>query len=646
MIDYKIAYEQLLKENSELKERLLSKEDVDLIHTRVLESSARSVAVINLNREILWINTTAVKMYGFEIEEVIGKRIADLIFGEETDTSVIPELFTKVLLGESVTFDHVAYHKSKQKMWIRAELRPFYNLDNIIDRVIVYGLDVSEEKKVKLELQQEQAKRDLLLKHTNYIVYKRNLKGEITEVNEAWTRYTGYTAAETLFNTNLNVIHPDDVEITLKHRQALLSGEEAFNNFDVRIIAKNGNVVFLNITSSPVFSAEGKIVGLMGIAKEVTQQVKNLHLLQMLTHYSRGMISLNDEHTNYVYLSPSCKKITGWEAEELIGKSSFDYYHPDDVDNVTRYREALIKDNVADGESCQVRYKKKDGTYTWVELIATWFRDPYENAMRTVLHAQPIDKKKIEEKKVLEQLEMEKKLNKLKSSFLSFVSHEFKTPLSIIKALAEITKMNIEDDRLDVNTLIEDLDTIDYEVNSLTTLIEDILVHQELESGKLQLNFSPQNIESIIINANIKLNIKKDKRESALINTIGKPYKVLGDAKYLEMIFKNLLSNAYKYSAGRPTPIVNINFFDNQCVVCVKDFGIGIPEADQKKLFDNFFRASNVGSLEGTGLGLNIVNKFVTMHNGNIVCVSKENEGTEMYVSLPIIVPNGNKDIR
>ena len=73
-------------------------------------------------------------------------------------------------------------------------------------------------------------------------------------------------------------------------------------------------------------------------------------------------------------------------------------------------------------------------------------------------------------------------------------------------------------------------------------------------------------------------------------------------------------------------------------MVSVKDFGIGIPEGEQKSLFDNFYRASNVSKIDGTGLGLSLVKKFVGMHGGNIVCVSKENEGTEMLVSLPVVM--------
>lgn len=376
------------------------------------------------------------------------------------------------------------------------------------------------------------------------------------------------------------------------------------------------------------------------MSKNITTQKRNQTIRELLSIHVRDLVCMHDKDTNYIYVSPSIKEIAGYEPQELVGKSSFDFYHPDDIEKIWKYREANIKGNVEVGESVQLRFRKKEGTYTWLELTGKIFDDSFTGSMAAVTVCKVVDKKKEEEKKILAALEDEKKLNRLKTGFLQFVSHEFKTPLSIIKALCEMIKVGTEDNQIDVEQLTKDVDCINTEVDGLSEMIDEVLVLEELESGNLNLRFRSQSIQSIITDINERLSFKNKKEMKASIRVIGTPQSVQGDRKYLALIFRNLLSNAYKYSERRPSPVVTINFYENQCVVSVKDFGIGIPQEELKNLFSNFYRASNVGKIEGTGLGLSLVKRFVEMHSGTIVCHSKEDEGTEMVVSLPIVFTN------
>jgi len=521
---------------------------------------------------------------------------------------------------------------------------PIYNLQREIDKIAVISLDITSEKELLNKTIEAEKRQKLLLQYSPDIVYQIDLNGKIIDVNQAWTKILGWGREETLEQTGNHFFYSADIEIAKAARQTLVDGTAMSYNIDVRVMAKDGNVVWLNTTSVPVLSSTKEIIGFIGMSKDITNQ-KRLQLIQdLLTRFSGNLISLNDKDKNYVYVSPSFKEITGWDPEELVGKCSFDYYHPDDIPKLIEYRNANIRGefNVnADEKFFPLRYRKKDGSYIWIELNARWIYDPYWETNRTVINAVVIDKKKKEEEKIQAQLEEEKKLNRLKTSFLQFVSHEFKTPLSVIKALCEVIKMGIEDGEVNIDQLSADINCIDKEIIGLVELIEDVLVLEELESGNINLRFRSQSIEPIISDVNDRLSVKNKNGAKAAINVVGKPQSVPGDSKYLALIFRNLLSNAFKYSENCSPPIVTINYFDNQCVVSVKDFGIGIPEKELGNLFDNFYRASNVGKIEGTGLGLSLVKKFVTMHGGNIVCVSKEYEGTEMYVSLPVITNEG-----
>jgi signal transduction histidine kinase len=103
----------------------------------------------------------------------------------------------------------------------------------------------------------------------------------------------------------------------------------------------------------------------------------------------------------------------------------------------------------------------------------------------------------------------------------------------------------------------------------------------------------------------------------------------------IDHILDNLVSNAIKYSAGKPVPEVSIEFLNNEFQIEVKDFGIGIPEDEKPQLFQSFYRAKNVENIDGTGLGLVIIKNFVNLHGGEISFETEENKGTIFHINIP-----------
>lgn len=122
-----------------------------------------------------------------------------------------------------------------------------------------------------------------------------------------------------------------------------------------------------------------------------------------------------------------------------------------------------------------------------------------------------------------------------------------------------------------------------------------------------------------------------------VIQQVGKPRQVFTDPLHLEHIVDNLVSNAFKYSPERPNPKLTLYFNEDNFEIEVKDFGIGIPKNQYKKVYSSFFRGNNVGIIKGTGLGLFIVYNLVKMNDGNISFESEENVGTTFKVSFSYI---------
>ena len=635
-MNYETAYKDLLSKYEKASKELENLKDAFNTSRQITSHSKQAISIINLNKEILWMNEIAENQFGFSLDDVKNKILFELLVSPKTDFSTISQDLESVKNGLSVESTYIISKKNKSELWVRLQISPLYNLNNEIDKIAIFSQDISHEKEIILKTEEGEKRHQQLLKHTSDIIYSIDLQGKIMDVNDAWTKVLGYTKEETLSKKGNFFFYPPDVEKAKAARETLIDGSALSYNIDVRVVAKNGEIIWLNTTSVPIFSKTHDIIGFTGMSKNITTQKRNQTIHELLSLHVGDLVCMHDKDTRYIYVSPSIEAIAGYKPNELVGKSSFDFYHPDDIEKIWRYREANLKGNVEVGESVQLRFRKKDGTFTWLELTGKIFDDSFTGSNAAVTVCKVVNKKKEEEVKMAAALEEEKKLNRLKTGFLHFVSHEFKMPLSIIKAVCEMIKAGTEDKQIDVEQLTKDVDCINNEIDGLSEMIEDVLVLEEFEGGNLNLRFRSQSIPSIITDINERLSFKNKNEMKASIIVTGSPQSVQGDRKYLGLIFRNLLSNAYKYSQGRPSPIVYIKFVENECKVSIKDFGIGIPEEDLKKLFNNFYRASNVGKIEGTGLGLSLVKRFVEMHGGNIVCTSTQNKGTEMVVSFPV----------
>ncbi|HTH57223.1 MAG TPA: PAS domain-containing sensor histidine kinase [Cyclobacteriaceae bacterium] len=249
------------------------------------------------------------------------------------------------------------------------------------------------------------------------------------------------------------------------------------------------------------------------------------------------------------------------------------------------------------------------------------------------LEKEIVERKKAEDE-ARKALERERELNELKTKFVSIASHEFRTPLSTVLSSASLVQQYKNKGELD--KVDKHVNRIKSSVNHLTIILNDFLSLGKLEEGKVEVaneriqmkNFFHEVIEEVSATLKegqqISLNCKADIPD------------IYSDPRILRNVMFNLISNASKYS----DPHKNISLIcekkDPFVEFTVKDEGIGISPEDQKHLFERFFRASNSGNTQGTGLGLNIVRRYVDLLNGKISFHSKFGKGSAFIVSIPL----------
>ncbi len=246
---------------------------------------------------------------------------------------------------------------------------------------------------------------------------------------------------------------------------------------------------------------------------------------------------------------------------------------------------------------------------------------------------QEVNKRKRAEAEMKNALHKERELGDLKTKFLSLVSHEFKTPLSgILTSATLIGKYEKEEQQHKRDKHIK---TIKNKVHYLTNILNDFLSIERLESGKVTYKFeefSLQNlVNEVIYNANVTL---KSGQQIIYPNQI-EDCILKQDKNVMELVLSNLLSNAIKYSPEETQINFEIDQDSERLYFHVKDQGMGIPQKDQKHIFERYFRAENAINNQGTGIGLNIAKVHLENLGGKIYFDSRENEGTTFYIEIP-----------
>ena len=387
------------------------------------------------------------------------------------------------------------------------------------------------------------------------------------------------------------------------------------------------------------------------------------HLVEALfTHASIGVLVVNAQ--GYIILAnPFVLAQFGYNENELTGQL---------IEQVIphRFREKHVHhrqnfsahlQNRPMGAGMDLFGLKKDGTEFPVEVSLCHYSNSEGNFVVAFINNITIRKKAEEEirrlndeleeiveqrthelKEALNKLEnqkeeiarslfKEKELNELKSRFVSIASHEFRTPLSTIKSSTYLLqKYTTTEDQPKREKHIE---RIISSVNTLTDILNDFLSVGKIEEGKIVIKKVSLKIKTFIngLVEEIK-NIKKPGQN--IYYTHEGDEDLIIDSTLLKHIVFNLLSNAIKFSPDDGQIVVKTEKNNDLLTISVRDTGIGIPKADQVHLFERFFRGSNTSNIQGTGLGLHIVSRYVEILNGQIDCISDLDCGTEMLVKI------------
>ncbi|HED36780.1 MAG TPA: PAS domain-containing sensor histidine kinase, partial [Ignavibacteria bacterium] len=425
-------------------------------------------------------------------------------------------------------------------------------------------------------------------------------------------------------------------------------------------LTKNGKVKIVQASLSVVNDNSADPVYLMGSFIDVTGQKANIEkikttisLLNATLESTTDGILVTDRKGNIVNYNQNFLKlwISMYKLDEILNnKSSFSTFlsyikNSDKI--VKRVNELNVQYDTASYDLLKLDDNKIYECYSNPQRLdgkiigRVWsFRDITEKE-----RAKETEKEKIQlqadlaahekvENEIWKALEKEKELNDLKSKFISMVSHEFRTPLTVIQSSAQLIERNIN--RWDIDKEISYLHIIENSIKNMTNMLNEVLTLSRLDIGKTKVKLQEINLKILI--KNIIKNFQSVDNDNHLIkvNFPGECKTCVLDEKFMRHIITNLLSNALKYSPHGTDIILSVACNENGTNLRITDHGIGIPEKDQKHLFEPFHRAENVANIHGTGLGLSIIKNYVQLMHGAIKVESKIGEGTTFIINIPV----------
>ena len=287
----------------------------------------------------------------------------------------------------------------------------------------------------------------------------------------------------------------------------------------------------------------------------------------------------------------------------------------------------------------EVVLRSKDGRLYTLLLSAELINIKGEDHILAV--SLDITARKRAEEEMRHALEREKELSRLKTNFVTLVSHEFRTPLGIIMSAADILKKYF--DRLAPDRRGEHLQDIHDASRRMAELIDEVLLLARVEAGKMECKPQPLALSAFCLQLRDELQSASNGAGAITVRARGLTGKAMADESLLRHIFTNLLSNALKYSDPGSEVEFSVARRDRDAIFRVRDRGIGIPPEDLDELFQTFRRGTNVGERPGTGLGLVIVKRCVELHGGAIELQSRQGTGTTVTVRLPLFATQARR---
>ena len=504
------------------------------------------------------------------------------------------------------------------------EYAPLFETNDRVSGIIITAMDVTDKVDARMKIEEAEERVRLSTEATGLATWDLDLVNKQIIHSPQITTIFGQPENTILTHIQLrNQIHPEDFFMVEKAFD--LAMETGIYEYEVRIIKPNGKISWIRTQGKVFYDAKQQPLKMLGTLRDITEEKHYQQILQkseakfrLLANSLAQQVWTADAQGKIFYFNETVYKYSGLSESELEEGGWIHMVHPEDREENMR----VWTDSITSGKDFLIehRFKRYDGEYRWQLSRALPQRDAEGNIQMWVGSSTDIQDIKEQEQQ--------------KDYFISMASHELKTPLTSIKGYVQI--LQAMQPKVEVSFLEKSLRIIDKQINTLTSLIAELLDVSKIKSGGLdfkkerfELNELIEEVVTEIRHINPSFTIDLKTCEKIMVHA---------DRNRIGQVLVNLLNNAVKYSPKSHLINVSCEINQNLVEITVEDFGIGINKPDQQKIFNRFYRVEgrNEKTFPGFGIGLFISSEIIKRHHGEITLKSKGGQGSIFSIQFPV----------
>lgn len=634
------------------------------IYRSLIESSEASIMMLNVEGQFLYVNEIAAGVFGKKPEDFINNKYTLYDLAPPETASENMAYIEHVFFSKKGNILETHRKINGQEYWFRNSIQPVKDTNGNVTAVFINATNITEQKTAEVRIKESELKYRKLFEDSpdGYLIIK---DGVFVDCNKASYEILGANREYILGKTPQQIspeFQPNGQSSDeLVEKVIELAFKNKRHQFEWLHLKPNGDLVYVDVILSPIITGQDHILFISW--RDITAQKEAqilIRKLQSAVEKSPISIFITDADGNIEYVNPHTTVTTGYSSEELLGnnprilKSGFT--------NPKVYEElwfTIKNGNVWKGI---LNNRRKNGALYWESTTIT----PIVNEAGVIINFIAIKEDITERVKIEREIKslnqnLEKKINErtaelqntntalmqakkeaddanqAKSEFLSRMSHELRTPMNAILGFAQLLEMGDLDEK--------QIKSVNHILNSgqhLLNLINEVLEITRIEAGKISISLEPVNIINVFRDVIETLTPAANARNIQLINVLdGKEsFFIKADKQRVKQVIINLVNNAIKYNRtggwvklSAVELLVNENAFIK---ICIADNGPGIDSIHLKKLFTPFERIGAENSaVEGTGLGLAVVQQYTALMGGICGVESMPDEGSVFWVELP-----------
>jgi PAS domain S-box-containing protein len=610
------------------------KEQVEILET-FFDVNLDLLCIADVEGNFIKVNKAWEKILGYQTKDLEQKKFLDFIHPEDLEPTLAA---ISQLKGQDDVYNFVNRYRCLDGTY------RFIEWISHPSGKLIYAAarDITEHKHTEDELRHHHGLITALLDSMPDLIFYKDINGVYLGCNPAFAQQMGYAQEEITGHTDYELCALEKAEFYHKVDLEILQIMKT-KNLEETIVLPDGRIQIIDTLKTPYLANDGSLIGILGISRDITERKmaeqsimeseKKFHTIFDSANVGITMTGKNGE---FLIFNNAWLEMIGYSPDELLKLTFLDITYIEDME-MNQGLFAELKTGARKNLRFEKRYIRKDNTLIWVDISVSPVQIIDNQVISYISVVKDITERKMDEIELIKQKKELQNLNQTKDKFFSIISHDLRNPFNTILGFSNLLLDNYT--KYDEATREKLLTGINLTARNTYSLLENLLTWARAQSGKIEMRKERVNVQAIVRTIIELLLETALAKQILLMNTISDEDYVYADQNMLNTVFRNLISNAIKYTKEEGRVRVNAERRENYLEISISDNGIGMSEAKLATLFkigETISSQGTEGEL-GTGLGLILCKEFIEKHGGKIWVNSEPQKGSTFYFTLLLL---------